>query len=894
VSDPKDSQPEAPHAERSFTIDAYRAKRVAGSTPEPMASTPVVGRGPRMFVVHQHDATRMHWDLRLEIDGILCSWAVPKEPSMDPDDKRLAVKVENHPLEYVHFEAVIPSGNYGAGPMIAWDRGLFRPLIDPAQGLLDGEIKFELYGYKLRGAFTLVHTGKGKRGRGSGTGSDHWLLIKKRDDYAEAYLAQKQALSAASVLSGLTIDELAEGAPEHQRVLAELGELRPPKKTIAPGSFEPMLCHTADAPFSSNDWIYELKYDGFRMVAHGGAGAATLRYRSGQDPTARYPEITSAVRALPIRDLVLDGEVVMFDGEGKPDFHKLSFRGQMHKISEVQRAAMSAPVTFVVFDLLGAGGYDIRGLPLIVRKAMLQRILPKVGPLRYGDHIPMQGEALLKQVVARGLEGVVAKRAASLYKSARSKDWLKMKADPEADFAICGYTAPKNSRNGFGALHLCIWLDERWVWAGKVGSGFDDKQLVELKKVLDAKATWKPTFPRPEASNDARWIEPELVVQVRYREWPVDSSLRFPVFERLRPDKTARECGMPIRHTGEGGDGEDDGAAVFTTEVIDDTGRDTSDDSGPIAREPVETELEVDQSTRELRLTRLDKLFWKDDKITKGDLIEYYRAVAPHILPYLKDRPTVLTRYPDGIDGEMFYQKDMPHWVPPWLRTQALWSEHSQREVHYVLIDDADGLAFVANMGSIPIHAWASRISDLEKPDYTIVDLDPKNAPREHVVPLALAIHALCDAIGLPNYVKTSGQSGLHVLIPLGGQCTFDQARTLAYLIGLMIEKQHPDMATTHRNPNARGGRVYLDWGQNAHGQLLVAPYSVRPVATAPVSMPLTWDEVIPALDARQFTLRNAMDRITSWAGGDPCAPILTERPDLGAALLALEKITKE
>jgi bifunctional non-homologous end joining protein LigD len=252
----------------------------------------------------------------------------------------------------------------------------------------------------------------------------------------------------------------------------------------------------------------------------------------------------------------------------------------------------------------------------------------------------------------------------------------------------------------------------------------------------------------------------------------------------------------------------------------------------------------------------------------------------------------VLTRYPDGIDGEMFYQKDMPHWVPPWLRTTTLWSEHSQREVHYVLIDDADGLAFVANLGSIPIHAWASRIADLEKPDYTIVDLDPKNAPKEHVVPLALAIHALCERIGLPNYVKTSGQSGLHVLIPLANQCTFDQARTLAYLIGLMIEKQHPDMATTNRNPHARGGRVYLDWGQNAHGQLLVAPYSVRPVATAPVSMPLTWDEVVPELDARQFNLRNALDRIAAWPG-DPCAPVLTERPDLASVLAKLEAFAK-
>jgi bifunctional non-homologous end joining protein LigD len=846
----------------SDRLDAYRAKRTGGSTPEPMASTPGIGRGPRMFVVHQHDATRMHWDLRLEIDGVLCSWAVPKEPSMDPEDKRLAVKVENHPLEYVHFEAVIPDGNYGAGPMIAWDRGLFRPLIDPAQGLLDGEIKFELYGYKLRGAFTLVHTGKGRRGRSSGRGSNDWLLIKKRDEAAEAFLAGGAPLSALSVLSGLTIDELAEGAPRQRRLVEEIAALGAPRRAIAPGALELMLCHTADAAFSSDDWVFELKYDGFRLVSFGGAGQAELRYRSGQDPTLRFPELSSALRALPIPGVVLDGEIVMLDAEGKPDFHRLAARAQIHRTSEIQRAALATPVTYMVFDLLGAAGHDLRGLPLLVRKDLLARLLPPIGPLKLAEHIPSQGEALLAQVIARGLEGVVAKRAASPYRPTRSRDWLKIKRDPEGDFAVCGYTAPKNSRAGFGALHLCVRDDGRWRWAGKVGSGFDDQLLTSLRAELDAKPTWKPTFPRPEGTGDARWIEPELVVQVRYREWAADSSLRFPVFVRLRRDKTAAECMMTIRRTGE------------------------------VEEPPPAAPLEVDQPVRELRLSNLHKVFWKTEGITKGELIEYYRAIAPYILPYLADRPTVLTRYPDGIEGEMFYQKDMPDWVPPWLRTTTLWSEHSQREIHYVLIDDADGLAFVANLGSIPIHAWASRIANLEKPDWTIVDLDPKNAPREHVVPLALAIHELCEAAGIPNYVKTSGQTGLHVLIPLAAQCTFEQARTLAYLIGLLVERRHPDMATTARNPAGRGGRVYLDWGQNAHGQLLVAPYSVRPVGGAPVSMPLTWDEVVPDLDPRQFHLRNALDRVTSWAG-DPCAPILTERPDLAAALDRLEQLAR-
>jgi bifunctional non-homologous end joining protein LigD len=338
------------------------------------------------------------------------------------------------------------------------------------------------------------------------------------------------------------------------------------------------------------------------------------------------------------------------------------------------------------------------------------------------------------------------------------------------------------------------------------------------------------------------------------------------VFVRLRRDKTADECPMPIRRSGEAKE--------------------------PTAGDSLAIVADAEPAApRQLRLTNLGKVFWTDEGITKGDLIDYYRSVAPYLLPYLKDRPTVLSRYPDGIDGEMFYQKDMPGWAPPWLRTTTLWSEHSQREIHYVMLDDADGLAFIANLATIPIHTWASRSSDLERPDWTIVDLDPKNAPREHVVPLALAIHALCEDIGLPNYVKTSGQSGLHILIPLGGQCTFDQARSLAYLIGLIIERQHPDMATTNRNPAARGGRVYLDWGQNAHGQLLVAPYSVRPVAGAPVSMPLVWSEVVPGLDPKQFNLRNALERVSTRP--DPVLPVLSVRPDLQAALTALEKYAK-
>jgi bifunctional non-homologous end joining protein LigD len=850
-------------------LGRYRAKRHAGATPEPMGSAPTVGSAPRprtgVFVVHEHDATRRHWDLRLEIDGVLCSWAVPKAPSMDPDDKRLAVKVENHPLEYVDFEAVIPAGNYGAGPMIVWDRGLFLPQVDPREGLVDGEIKFELRGYKLRGAFTLVHTGRGKRGRFSGTGSDDWLLVKKRDDHAEAFVAAGRPLSAASILSGLTVDELRDGAARLRALCGELATRGLPRRPIAASGFSPMLaCPAPDGPFSSPDWVFELKYDGYRLVGFGGAGRAELRYRSGQDATARYPELAAALRALPCAGVVVDGEVVVLDGDGAPVFNLLQQRAGLTRQTEVQRAAAVLPATYFVFDLIGCDGWDLRGLPLVERKALAQRLLPPAGPIRYADHVDGDGAGLFALTSARGLEGVMAKRKDSVYRSTRHRDWLKIKRDPEDDFAICGYSPPKGTRPGLGALYLC--LRDRsarggWVYAGKAGSGLDDRTLLDLRARLDAAAAWKPPFRLPDKVRGARWVAPHLVATVRYREW-IDGDdgrvPRFPVFVRLRDDKTADDC-------------------VVTAPRVDDA--------------PAEAPAVVaDAAPRDLRLSNLDKVFWPEDGYTKGDLIDYYRAISPWILPYLKDRPTVMTRYPDGIHGKSFFQKDLPPWVPPWLRTTALWSEHSQREIHYTLVDDADGLALLANLGTIPLHVWASRTHDLARPDWTILDFDPKHAPREHVVPLALAVRDVCEQIRLPAYVKTSGQTGLHVLIPLGGQCTHDQARTLAYAIALVVEHQHRDVATTHRNPDRRGGKVYLDWGQNAHGQLLVAPFSVRPVVGAPVSMPLSWDEVVPGLESTRWTIKDALARIERL-GVDPVRPVLDDRPDLIGALDRLQAL---
>lgn len=912
---PDRNQPSPQRAAASDQVPA--ATRNAAAAPEPSAApgnnvvtsdTPRVAT-VRTFVVHEHHATQKHFDLRLEIDGVLISWAVPHGPSMNPDEKRLAIKVEAHPLEYANFEAVIPPGNYGAGPMICWDRGRFVPEGDPAVGLVDGEIKFALWGYKLRGNFTLVHTGKARHGvpsRASAPPPNQWLLIKKRDDAAAA--AGGAPLSPRSVLSGLTVTELALANEQNAKRVAALHARGLPRGTPALPTLVPMLCATATAPFSSPDWVFELKYDGYRALAHAGAGVGELRYRSKQVATPRFPEIASALRALPYPDMILDGELVVLDAGGRPDFHKLAGRAQLARTSEIARAAVATPVTYMVFDLLSVAGYDLRGLPLLDRKQLLRELLPPLGPLAYADHVPAQGEAMLRAVVAQGLEGIVAKRAAAPYRGARHPDWQKIKRDPEADFVICGYTPPKGSRVGFGALHLCVWTPTGWLWAGKVGTGFDDKLLLALHAQLQNAARWHPTFARPEGSNDAVWIEPSLVCRVRYREWPSEHALRFPVFDRLRDDVAPEACTMPARSTAQW----EPLPAASATEAAQPGPQGTTRPSTHAAGNAAhalphaphsETEndspaftptLVTDAPTRELRLSNPKKVYWPATDtapaITKGELIQYYRDIAPWILPYLAQRPTVLTRYPDGIEGHWFYQKDMPEWTPPWLRTVNLWSDHSSREVHYLLVDDADGLAYLANLGSIPVHVWASTAEQLENPDWTIIDLDPKGAPREHVVPLALAIHALCEDLDIAHYVKTSGQTGLHILIPLAKQFTFEQARTFALILASIIEQRHPEMCTTQRNPKARGGRVYLDWGQNAHGQLLVAPFSVRPVPGAPVSMPLHWHEVTPQLVATQFHLHNAKARMDAL-GADPCLPVLSQRQDLTAAILRLERL---
>ncbi|HEV2751259.1 MAG TPA: DNA ligase D [Gemmatimonadales bacterium] len=831
-------------------LSPYRAKRSLDRTPEPGAraapAVPPLAAGG-LFVVHMHAARRLHWDLRLEMDGVLRSWAVPKGPSPNRADKRLAVHVEDHPIEYGDFEGVIPEGNYGAGAVIVWDRGRWVPLEDPHEGLEKGKLLFELQGYKLKGKWTLVKLKKGEK---------EWLLIKEKD----AYVANESTppLPPESVLSGLTVEELKARKDRAGPVVKELQRLKAPRRAVTLEEAEPMLAETREQPFSKAGWLFELKLDGYRVRAgrEGRGEDARLITRNGHDIAAGFPEITRALAALPYDALIVDGELVVPDEAGRPSFQRLQNRARVNRALDVRRAAVDAPGVLYVFDLLAFEGYDVRPLPLEKRKALLEQIVPRVGPIKYIEHFETDGEALYEQVVKLSLEGIVAKKAESTYRAGRSPNWLKIRADRTDEFVVVGFTRPKGSRSGFGALDLGASEDGKLVYAGRAGSGFTTKELKDVTTMLERSVRPTPAFTGPAPQDDGHtWVEPTLVVEVRYKEWTDEGLLRQPVFVRFRDDK-------PVSEIAKKGEGRGETDAEVPSE-------------GPSPLSPL---------PREVKFSNLDKVFWPDEGYTKGDLIEYYRAISPWLLPYLKDRPVVLTRYPDGIAGKSFFQKDAPKFAPDWIRLERIWSEDTQREISYFVCDDVESLLYIANMGTIPLHIWGSRMETLEQPDWCILDLDPKEAPFTHVVTVARAVKALCDDIELPCFIKTSGSTGLHVLIPLGRQCTYEQARTLGGLLARVIAAELPDIATITRQVEKRGAKVYLDYIQNGHGRLLVAPFSVRPLPGAPVSMSLKWSEVTPKLDIKRFTIKTAPTRMKKLEE-DPLRPVLELKPDLVHAL---------
>ena len=851
-------------AERNHTmaddlLSSYRAKRSLDRTPEPAGGEPAPGG--RLFVVHKHAARNLHFDLRLEMEGVLRSWAVPRGFSADPRDKKLAVRVEDHPIEYGDFEGLIPEGNYGAGAVIVWDRGEWIALEDPMDGLEKGKLLFEFRGYKLKGKWTLVKIKKSQK---------EWLLIKERDGYV---VPGGGEYPEESVLSGIRVEDLKAGEDFARPVREALLKLKAPRRKVAAPDVGMMLSETREKPFTRAGWVFELKLDGYRLVSGSEKGRAQLISRNGIDLAGTFPEVTRAMAALPFGNIVLDGEVVAMTPDGRPSFQLLQQRGKLTRAPDVARAAVEIPVTYFAFDLLGFEDFDLRGLPLVKRKELLQKVLPPVGAVRYLEHFNADGESLYQQVVELGLEGIMAKKADSKYQAGRSPHWNKIRADRTDDFVVVGFSQPKGSRGGFGALHLGQYVDSKLAYSGRAGSGFSSKQLKEVKAELDRITRPDPPCIGPIPSGartgtipitgvpdyrTARWVEPRLVCEVRFKEWTQEGYLRHPVFLRFRDDKPADEC---IR--------QEPTAAAAESEP----------------KKPPQ----ITPEPARVQLSNVDKIFWPDDGYTKGDLIEYYRSIAPWLLPYLHDRPVVLTRFPDGINGKSFFQKDAPGFVPDWLRTVRMYSDQAARDIDYFVCENEAGLTYLANMAAIPLHIWASRVATLEHPDWCSLDLDPKGAPFSDVITLARAARELCERIELPCFIKTTGSSGLHVMIPLGRQFTHDQARTMGEVLAHALVRHHAGIATTTRQVQKREGKVYVDYLQNGHGKLLVAPFSVRPLPGAPVSMPLKWTEVKPGLDIRAFTIKNAIARMKKLKQ-DPLLPILDIAPDLAAVLDSLQR----
>lgn len=886
------SKLEASQSAGADELAEYRRKRDPTRTNEPFGPerkrSPAATRAGR-FVVHLHDARRRHYDLRLQIGRTLKSFAVPRGPSLDPKERRLAVNTEDHPIEYMEFENIIPEGSYGAGAMIAWDVGKVSYLETSAeQGYESGKIDFVLHGYKLRGRFGLIRTRRGE-------GND-WLLIKKQDAFSRAP-GEITEEAPWSVLSGLTVEELAERQGIARSVEEAALQAGAEARELDVSGREPMLCAQEGASLADPDRIYELKLDGVRILADKREGAVALRYRNGGLCTVSYPEIARAVEALPGERLVLDGEIVAFDERGRPSFERILPRIQARRPLDVARVAADIPLVYLVFDLLAVGSADLTELPLHVRKRLLPEIVRGKGLVRSLDHFEAHGQALFEFCKSEGLEGVVAKRKGAPYRFGprRSDDWVKVKCEREGDFVVVGWVEGKGTRGSLGALCLATYQGDELVYRGRVGSGFDHGELRRVSEKLAElrQDTSSLPLPIPDEARAARWVRPELVAHVRYLDFTEDGRLRAPVYAGLRPGASPRDCvgaphdldvvatspdvPMEPAHAEEIGDAEDSSSPDHDAEASD-----GDDDEGQPSKEANRG------PRRELSFSNRNKVFWPEQGYTKGDLIDYYARVAEPMLRFLEGRPVVLVRYPDGIHGKSFYQWNVPRGTPDWMRRLSLRDpEDPTHEKTVFIVDDESALLYLVQLGCIPLHVLACREGTREHCDFLTIDFDLNEQPFSRAVELALTGREILTEAGLLGFPKTSGQGGLHLLVPLGPNVPFEAAKLLVELLGRLITARHPEFATMERRIDKRGGKLYVDTGQTGTSRTIVAPYSVRAVAGATVSTPLHWDELSGALDPRRFTIQTVPDR--SMELGDPFQDFFERAPDIAVAVSKLE-----
>jgi bifunctional non-homologous end joining protein LigD len=835
------------------SLQKYQAKRKFQETPEPKGVA-TRGKGPLRFGIQKHAASRLHFDLRLEAEGTLKSWAVPKGPSIIPHEKRLAIMVEDHPLDYLLFEGTIPKGNYGAGTVMVWDEGTYHPPGAPGRaeaerqiraGLEEGRLHIVLHGKKLKGEFQLVRTKQGP---------NSWLLFKKDETPAEPSRGDQDR----SVLSNRTMEEIATG--REPKSVARIDLSGAPKAPM-PHAVSPMLATPAEEPFDHPQWIYEVKWDGYRAIAEVEADKVRLYSRNKLAFEKRYAPIVEALEHLG-HEAVLDGEVVVLDSTGKPRFQLLQ---------EYQKSKKGTLV-YQVFDLLYLDGHDLQKLPLVRRKEILTQVLGGLLNVRLSEHIPEQGVAFFDAVSRKGLEGIVGKDGRSRYQQGvRSRSWLKFKTQLRQEAVIGGFTEGQGARKGLGSLVLGVYQDGDLFYVGHAGTGFTDKTLAELGSRLDGLTQDVCPFKkRPQTNAPVQWVEPRLVCEVSFGEWTNDGNMRHPVFLGLREDKEAETVRRerPLEVVPPSGPAEP---------VVKDGGS----KKVPPARHASER---VEIGGHVVQLTNLGKVYWPEDGYTKGDLIRYYREVSSIILPHLKDRPQSLHRHPNGIDGNSFFQKDVRQQPPPdWVETVEIISDSDGKRARTVLCQDEASLAYLANLGCIELNPWNCRVGTLDLADYLLLDLDPENISFHHVVEAAQAIRKVLEQAGAESFCKTSGKRGLHVYVPFGARYSHDQAKSFAELIARIVNSKLATTTSLVRNPSARQQRVYLDFLQNGKGKTLAAPYSVRPYPKATVSTPLKWSEVRRGLDPSRFTIRTIPKRLDDM--GDLWKPVLGPGIDLPACL---------
>jgi bifunctional non-homologous end joining protein LigD len=771
------------------SLSEYRKKRDPKATPEPFGSGKR-GKKP-IFVVQRHDASRLHYDFRLERGGALASWAVPKGVPLEPGAKALAVHVEDHPLEYAKFHGEIPKGQYGGGTVEIFDNGTYDLLEEKP----NGQLTFDLHGKKLKGRWSLVPAHMDGK-------EQNWLLIKRSDDHVD------------------------DPSPVQRR------------------AYKPMLATLETHIPHGDDWTYEVKFDGFRAIAYIRGGECKLLSRNDNDLTGRFPEVAKAlVKAVKSPNAVVDGEITRIDPAGKTSF------------SELQQG--EGPLVYYVFDLLELDGEPRIDEPLTERKQQLRKLLDgRVKTVAYSEDFD-DGDALFAVAQQQSLEGIISKRKSSTYKPGRrTRDWLKTKTENNEEFVVTGYTRGAGRRAGtFGALVLGVNDGDHLRYVGNVGTGFNDKEIARLLKLL--KPLHRDTSPFPVEpkmprirKGDVQWVDPQLVAQVRFGEWTHDGHLRHPAYLGIREDKEAAE----------------------------------------VTLEPPLPEV-LRKGNRELRLSNLDKPFWPDEGITKGDLLSYYRDVAEVLVPHLKDRPFTMRRYPDGAYGKAFFQKDAPKHMPEWIpRYRALVSTReksgAKKWVEFPLVNDELALLWMVNMGCIDMNTWYSRIDKPDRPDFVLFDLDPTpEVPWSQTIEVALILKQLLDLLELESFPKTSGGKGFHVLVPIDRRSTFEDTRRFAEHVAGAIARTHPKLATTEWSKAKRRG-VLIDANQNGEGKTIASAYSVRPRPGAPVSTPLTWDEVNGKLNPSIYTMEVVLERVRQH--GDLYAGVLTTRQSLSKALKRL------